>query len=252
MKMLIIEDEPLAAKRLQLLLQQVNADFITDAITDSIEEASEWLSTHAAPDIIFMDINLADGLAFRIFENVNVTSPVIFTTAFDEYALTAFKCMGVDYLLKPVTHKALQQAVDKLLLLQKNNNSSNTSATPLLPVTKNTNTFKNRFTGKIGNKLFFIEANSIACFCAEGKIVYLVTTEGVRYNIDYTLEALIKLLNPSHFFRINRSTIVQAMAIEQVKPYLNSRLKVILKSKNKEDIIVSRERVNDFKKWAEN
>jgi DNA-binding LytR/AlgR family response regulator len=252
MNTIIIEDEIVAAERLQLLLQQLDTSIRVLKIMDSVEEATSWLQHYPAPDFILLDIHLSDGYGFDIFKNVTVTAPVIFTTAYDQYALDAFRVLSIDYLLKPVTADLLAQSLQKLKTLRQ------TPATYLdyrqlaQYLGQQASPYKNRFLGKVGQKLFFIDSSDIAFFQADNKIVYLYSLDGNRYIVDHKLENLEELLNPKEFFRINRSMIVKADAIDQVKPYLNSRLRIILKPPaQQEAVIVSRERVSEFKLWAD-
>jgi len=225
----------------------------------------KWLQAAVAPvELIFMDIQLADGSAFDIFKQTNIRIPVIFTTAYDQYALAAFREFSIDYLLKPITLPALSHAIEKLKALrqgQVSGQGQQTSHTPgALPDYQELTSrllqrmipYKSRFLAKLGQKFIFLETTDIAYFCAENKVVFVVTLDNRRLVADHTLEQLEKLLDPALFFRINRSIIIHVAAIEQVKPFMNSRLRVILKEAVKaEDIFISRERVVDFKKWAD-
>jgi DNA-binding LytR/AlgR family response regulator len=252
MKTLIIEDEKLAAERLQLLLKQYDPSLEVAGITDSVEESVRWLKANPAPDFILMDIQLADGSAFDIFKKFPVSTPVIFSTAFDQYALEAFKVLSIDYLLKPVTIEALSKALDKLKTLRQNHMQPVIDYHKIVSMMSERPAYKNRWVGKSGSKLYFIETPEISFFAADNKVVYLVRQDGMRFLVDQTLEQLETLLDPKLFFRINRSVIVQVTSITQVKPYLNYRLKAVLKSGIKtEEVIISRERVSEFKVWAE-
>jgi DNA-binding LytR/AlgR family response regulator len=253
MTTLIIEDEKVAAERLQLLIQQCASGVKVQAMIDSVEESIAWLTANKPPDFILLDIQLADWSAFEIFRKVKINTPVIFTTAYHEYAIEAFKVLSIDYLLKPVTAEALTAAIAKLTILRPPvllHDSNYTSLLHLLeqqPIRK----YKSRFIGKVGQKLFFIDAGEVAYFLAGNKIVHLYANDGNHYIIEFTMEELEQMLDPQQFFRINRSIIVKARAIEQVKPYINSRLKIIFKSGlQSADAIVSRDRVNEFKMWA--
>lgn len=252
MNVLIIEDEILAAERLQMLIRNYDPDIRVQACLDSIEDAVKWLQTKPHPDLLLLDIQLSDGPGFEIFKKVAVHKPVIFTTAYDNYALDAFQVFSIDYILKPVTSEALATAFNKY---------KNLSAA-LLPTDYSLlteqlkenffNKYRNRFLAKVGQRSFFIKAEEVACFIADNKIVNLLDKNGNRYLINYTLEKLEPMLNPQHFFRLNRKVIVHSDAIEQVKPYLNNRLKLFLKGiQATNEIIVSRDRVVDFKSWAE-
>ena len=253
MKSLIIEDEILAAERLRLILKQYDPTITVTAMIDSVEDSVKWLSEHPAPDFILMDIQLADGSAFEIFKQLKISVPIIFTTAFDQYALEAFKVLSIDYLLKPVTIQALTHAMDKLKLLYQGG-----GVRPVLDYDKiiqsltNQTLYKSRFMGKSGSKFIFIETKEVSFFEADNKVVYLIKMDGSRFLIDHTLEELEAMLDPQFFFRINRSVIIHVISITQVKPFLNSRLKALLKNGVKlEEVIISRERVNEFKNWAD-
>jgi len=254
MRMVIIEDEPLAVERLQFLLRQYDPDCTIEASIESVEEGVKWFSSYPEPDLIFSDIQLSDGSAFEIFKKVKISSPVVFTTAYDKYALDAFKLLSVDYLLKPFTLEALTSAMEKLKALQSHQSKRQIDFEDILKLLNpKTKTYKTRFTGKVGNKLFFIETHDIAIFYCENKVVYMVGSNGMRYIVEYTLEVLEEMVDKTSFFRINRSIIVHIGFIDQVKPYDNNRLLIILKNNIKTpEIIVSRERVSDFRKWADN
>lgn len=252
MNTIIIEDEPLAAQRLQMLLHQQDSSINVLKIIDSVEEATHWLKTNTPPHFILLDIHLSDGYGFDIFKNTEVTSPVIFTTAYDQYALDAFKVLSIDYLLKPVTGDLLAQALQKLKTLTQASSGPVDYQQLMQYLGQPASVYKNRFLGKVGQKLFFIESSDVAYFLADNKIVYLYTLDGNRYIVEHKLENLEQVLNPKEFFRVNRSMIVKAAAIDQVKPYINSRLRIILKPGIQQDeVIISRERVSDFKTWAD-
>jgi two-component system, LytTR family, response regulator LytT len=252
MNIVIIEDELLAAERLQLLIKNYDASINVLACLESIEEAVQWLKTKPLPDLLLVDIHLSDGHSFEIFKKVNIPKPVIFTTAFDSYALEAFQLFSIDYILKPVTAEALAAAINKYKSITGNMTAVNYS---LLSNPKKENfniRYKKRFLAKVGQRSFFVNACDVTYFMAENKIVYLIDNDGNRYIINYTIEKLEPLLNPHDFFRLNRKIIVHSSAIEQVKPYLNNRLKIILKTvKADENMVISRERVPAFKAWAD-
>ena len=248
MKVVIVEDERLAAERLQTLVQRYDASIQIQACLESIEETVSYLRSHAHPDLLLLDIHLADGHSFEIFKQVSFQRPVIFTTAFDQYALDAFKIFSIDYILKPVTAEALAAAINKLKALP---NGLATSFQHLVPAPA-VSPYKKRFAGKIGQRIFFLEIDQIAYFQADNKIVYLVDREGNRYVVDYTLDQLTALLDPQRFFRLNRTFIVHIHAIEQVKPWFNSRLKIAVAGPAaREEMVVSRDRVAEFRSWAE-
>jgi DNA-binding LytR/AlgR family response regulator len=248
MKVVIIEDEQLAAERLVYLLNQADVKIEIVKHLFSIEESVQWLQQHPHPDLLFLDIQLADGFCFEIFKQVEYTNPVIFTTAYNQYALDAFQLFSIDYLLKPVTATALQAALQKLKQIQ---TPAAVNYRQLTNVFEDAS-FKSRFLARAGQKMFFVESNEVQYFQADDKIVFLVDKEGNRLVVDYTLEKLQELLNPKEFFRLNRQVIARYTSIAQIKPYVNSRLKLLLRNGPKtEEVILSRERVHDFKQWAE-
>jgi two-component system, LytTR family, response regulator LytT len=247
MKVIIIEDESLAADRLKLLLSQYDEQIQVAAVLDSVEESIKYLQTRATPDLIFCDIHLSDGHSFEIFEHVAIKTPIVFTTAYDNYAITAFKTNGIDYILKPVTAEALATAINKYKQMQ----WSATASIKQLEAPISKNNFKERFVGKIGQRLFFIDINQISCFISENKMVYILDDKGMKYHINNTLDELEEILAPELFFRLNRKTIVNINAIQQAKPFFNQRLKLDLQAKLEEEYcIVSREKVTLFKVWA--
>lgn len=249
MRIVIIEDEKLAAERLQTILKDYDKGVEVVACLESIEETVQYFKLHPHPDLLLLDIHLSDGPSFEIFKQINYNKPVVFTTAYDQYALEAFKLFSIDYILKPVTLEALAAAINKLRSLE--GTFSTVDFRQLAPVFA-AEKYKKRFLGKVGQRLFFLESNTIAFFQADNKIVHLVDKEGNRYVVDYTMEQLEDVLNPQHFFRLNRSFIVHIDAIQQVKPYYNSRLKLSVKgSAQQHDMIISRERVAHFRAWAE-
>lgn len=252
MQVLIIEDEQLAAERLQILLQQYDASIQVAGVLESIEEACRWLKQKPAPDLLLMDIQLSDGHSFEIFKQVHINRPVVFTTAFDQYALDAFKHYGIDYILKPVTAEALAAAIEKWRHLKQSASAPAYQDWATLWQQSNQQRYKDRFLAKVGSRTFFIQTDEVVCFMAENKTVFLADREGNRFVINYNLEALEQLLDPYQFFRINRKYIVHSKYIELIKPYYNSRLKLTLKHiRPEEELIVSRDRVTLFRQWAE-
>jgi two-component system, LytTR family, response regulator LytT len=249
MKLIIVEDEKLAAERLRTLVKEYDPSIEVIACLESVEETVQYLRQHAAPDLLLLDIHLSDGHSFEIFSQVNYTGPVIFTTAFDQYALDAFKIFSIDYILKPVTLEALANALNKF-----RNLSAGFAAADyrqLMPQLI-TREYKKRFLGKVGQRLFFVETADIAYFQADNKVVYLIDREGNRYVVEHTMEKLMVMINPAEFFRLNRRYIVRINAIQQVKPYFNGRLKLSVRgSQQPDEMVISRERVAEFKEWAE-
>lgn len=248
-KIVIIEDEQLAAERLTMLLKQYDQTIEIVKHLYSVEESIQWLNTNSHPDLLFLDIQLADGFCFDIFKQVDYKKPIVFTTAYNEYALEAFQLCSIDYLLKPVTAEALAKAMQKFAQLQSNFVAGNYSQLSNLFESAS---FKSRFLAKAGQRMFFVETSEVQYFQADDKIVYLVDKDGNKLMVDYTLERLEGLLNPKEFFRLNRQYIARYSSIAQIKPYVNSRLKLLLRNGSKtEEVVLSRERVHEFKTWAE-
>jgi DNA-binding LytR/AlgR family response regulator len=251
-KVLIIEDEPQAAQRLQTLIEDLIPHVTILAKIDSIKKSVKWIEENALPDLIFMDIQLADGVSFQIFEQCEVRCPVIFTTAFDEYALKAFKVNSIDCILKPVDKDDLDRALKKFhsLTYQKDNSQqmleSIGQAVKML-----THKYKTRFVLKVGEHLKSIEVNDILFFFSLEKATFAKLMDGRKHILDFTLDQLEAALDPQRFFRINRKYIVSTSAIQDMVSYTNSRLKLILKTSDDNDVIVSRERVQEFKDWLD-
>ena len=249
MRVIIIEDEELAAWGLLSKLPRVDPAIQVVATLDSVKSAVAWLENNAMPDLAFFDIQLADGLSFEIFERVEVTCPVIFTTAYDAYALKAFKVNSVDYLLKPVSMEDLVNAMAKLRRLR-TAPAMDTALIRQMMEAIRPNRHKNRFMVKIGDHMSSVDTQDIDFFFGENKTVWLRHQNGRKYVIDYTLEQLEDLLDPQHFFRLNRQYITAIRAIKDTVAYSNSRLKVTLKDPlGTEDILISREKVEAFKGW---
>ncbi|MDB2385496.1 LytTR family DNA-binding domain-containing protein [Polaribacter sp.] len=247
MNVLIIEDEKPAARRLNRMIATLGIE--AQQMLHSVEESLNWLQNNPHPDLIFLDIQLSDGLSFEIFEEIEVKSAIIFTTAYDEYALKAFKLNSIDYLLKPIEEDELKTAVDKY----KNNAPTKTEVQVNLddikkllvnPVDRK---FKKRITVKVGQHIKIIPMNNVECFYSENKSTYIHTLENRNYLLDHSLENWQEQLNPEQFFRVNRTFIVHINAIKDIISYSNSRLKLVLESYTESEIIVSRERVKEFK-----
>ncbi len=250
MNVLIIEDEQLAADKIIHYLKKYSDSYKVSAHLYGIDEAVSWLKTNQTSiDLIFMDIQLQDGLSFEIFSQVKVTKPVIFATAFDEYAIDAFKSNGIDYVLKPITFTALSAALKKFEGLKAQFSQPDIIETALKEIEKAK--YKSRFLVKLGNHIHSVKTENVNLFYAEGRTAYLVTSQSKKYIIDYRLEDLMSILNPLNFFRVNRSFILNINAIEDVMMYANHRLKIKTKATVDSDIIVSREKVNAFKQWFE-
>ena len=244
---LIIEDEKVAAERLSGLIKKYDRSIEITGIIQSVAKAVHWLNTNREPDLIFMDIQLADGLSFEIFEQTIVKTPVIFTTAFDEYALKAFKVNSIDYLLKPIDQGELNNAIDKFKESHTHKEiPAQVFDNILHTLTKN---FKNKFVIKVGEHIKVFSVNDVQCFYSMEKYTFLQNNEGRDYAVNYSLDQLEELLDPDRFFRINRKYIIASPAIKDIISYSNSRLRVKLNSNESDDLIVSREKVQDFKNW---
>lgn len=250
MKLVIIEDEKLAADRLATIVKEYDESIEIVARLESIEDSVRFLNDHPHPDLLLVDIHLSDGHSFEIFNQVSYYKPIIFTTAFDQYAMDAFKVFSIDYILKPVTLEALTAAMNKLKLLKDSFYKVDLSPFAL---EKYQAVYKDRFLVKTGKRLGLIDVADVSYFQADNKIVYLVDRSGNKYIIDHTMERLEQVLNPRDFFRLNRRYMVRYSSIAQVKPFFNHRLKVVLKGDiQPDDMIISRERVATFIDWGSN
>lgn len=251
MKVLIIEDELPAAKQLQRLIQQHRPQTEVLAVLDSVETAIEWLNSHANPQLIFMDIQLADGLSFEIFKHVRINVPVIFTTAFDQYTLKAFKVNSIDYLLKPIDPEELQAAIGKFEAHYLQPQTHHPQMLEEMMRSIYQPAYKLRFLIKIGQQLSFIPTQQVSYFYSQDGLVYLRTQQDKKHLIDQTLDQLQQEVDPQSFFRINRKAIIRIEAITKIHPYFNSRLKLLVHPQAEFDLIVSRDRVNNFKQWLD-
>lgn len=249
MTTIIIEDEKPAARLLQRKLQKLNVE--VGVMLHSVEESIAWFSNNAHPDLIFLDIQLSDGLSFEIFEKIEIRSAVIFTTAYDEYALRAFKLNSIDYLLKPIDEEDLEVSVAKFKARLPKQNMVQMDFDQIKRMLSNPfdKNHKKRFTVKIGQHLKVIAIDEIECFFSENKGTYIHTFDNRNYLIESTLEVLEQELDPEKFFRVSRKFIIGLRSIKEILIHSNSRLKVILPSYAEDEIIVSREKVSDFKTW---
>ena len=245
MKVLIIEDEDAAARRLQKLVKEIIPDAELKEPLDSVEAVLNWLDNNELPDLIFMDIHLADGSSFEIFNHVQVEKPVIFTTAYDQYAIQAFKVNTIDYLLKPIKRQELEQAIEKY---RKWLGGAQIDYAQLARAMQGEQ-YNKRFLIRIGQSIRVVEMKEAAYFYTESKISFVVTREGKRYPLDYSLEKLEEMSDPQIFFRINRQFIVNIEAIKEMYAYSKSRVKVELVPPCELETIVSTERSPYFKKW---
>ena len=251
MNVMIVEDEALAVERLTSLLKDYDPSIQVASTTDSVSDTVKLLASEKNIDLVFLDIQLADGKSFEVFEKVTSDLPVIFTTAYDEFALKAFKTHTIDYLLKPLQPEELAAALDKFKRLRKNvSRQFRQSIHELLQQARDP--YKHRLVLKSGNKLQFKSTDEVAYFFAEGKEAYLVTKkENRKHLIGYTLEELEDFLNPKNFFRISRKFIVPADAIAEVKGLVSTKLEVRLHQPSEHQLIVSRERCQEFKQWLD-
>jgi DNA-binding LytR/AlgR family response regulator len=251
MKVLLIEDEPPAAERLAYLLNGYDPSIEVMGVLDSMAATREWFQTRPEPDLIFLDIELADGNSLAMLDELKSACPFIFTTAYENFALEAFKWMSIDYLLKPITRQDLARSMKKFnawsgpktAVLEQQGKKENSGPE---------NVYRSRFLVKLGNRMLFVDSSSISYFFAEEKSVYLVTGEGQKYPLEVSLDKLETLLDPRQFFRMNRKLIGSASSIREIRSYMTSRLRISLQAGTREDeAIVSRERVPAFRKWAE-
>jgi DNA-binding LytR/AlgR family response regulator len=248
MKALIIEDEILAAKHLRLVLDELG-NITVLGILDSIAETIDWFGKNPQPDVVFLDIHLADGSAFSIFEHVNITSPIIFTTAYDDYAIKAFKVNSIDYLLKPISREAVQQALNKLKRLTGPLNVQAEIQQLISSLTK-VKSYKTHFLVPLkGSKLIPLQAKDIAYFHIEEGLVKAKTTEGKSFVFEYTLDELTGMIDPTEFYRANRQYIISRNSIREIDYYFNSRLMISLKVPVPEPILISKVRVTEFREW---
>lgn len=248
MRALIIEDEILAAKHLRHVIDEVGGIDVL-AVTESITESVEWFRNNAQPDLIFMDIHLADGSAFEIFRHISVTCPIIFTTAYDEYALKAFKVNSIDYLLKPIDAVSIKGAIRKLELLTPKNSSQADFKKFIDTFTKGL-TYKSHFLIPAkGDKLIPAQAAEIAYIYIDSGTVKSVKFDEKSFRFEYTLDELAELLDPNDFFRANRQYIISRTAIKDIDLWFNSRLSVNLKLTTPEKILISKARIPEFKNW---
>lgn len=253
MRTIIIEDEKPSARRLERMLEKLNIP--VEQLLHSVNDSIQWLLENEQPDLIFLDIQLSDGLSFEIFEEIEVESAIIFTTAYDEYALKAFKLNSVDYLLKPIDEEELETALKKYRSKFVNNNELTANLSELKKLLGSENsakTYKKRFTVKVGQHLKMFPVDQIECFYSENKGTYLQTKDNRSYLLETTLENLEAELNPEKFYRVSRKFFVNINAIDDMVSYTNSRLKVKLNHFDEQEIIVARERVKDFKEWLAN
>lgn len=252
MRVVIIEDEPVSARRLKNLLQEIDNTLVILDCIDSVDSSVNWFKTHEAPDLAFVDIQLSDGLAFDIFKQIKVNCPIVFTTAYNEYAIKAFEVSSIDYVLKPFDREALAKSIEKYRSLK-----THFSASEKISIIENAvktlqyqqSPYKSRFLIKSGVHLITIFTNDIAYFQSDRKLTFLITQMGKRYVMDESLDEIEQLLNPHDFFRINRRFIASVRSISNVETYFSGKLKLHLKPSAEEEVIVSRDKATIFKNW---
>ncbi|MDX1936063.1 MAG: LytTR family DNA-binding domain-containing protein [Flavihumibacter sp.] len=251
MKILIVEDEEQAYKRLKKLIAEAVPGAVILDVVMSIQSAIKWFAGNPMPDLVFMDVNLADGESFEIFKQVSITCPIIFTTAYEEYAIKAFKVNSIAYLLKPVDKADIEAAMAKLHSIK-----GHSPAPDYVNLLKNlqqplATAYRERFVVKLGDNLKSIPTDEVAYFFTENKANFLCTREGKKYPIDFNLDQVETQLNPKTYFRINRQFIIAMSSIDEMKSYTRSRVIIKLKPASHLDTIVSVERANKFRDWLE-
>lgn len=249
MRILIIEDERPAANRLKKLLEPhfSEAEFIAEL--DTVKKSINWFQENKPADLIFCDIQLADGISFEIFENIKLSTPIIFTTAYDQYAIKAFQVNAVDYLLKPIDPEELKRAISKFNLQQLKPALDFSALTSYLE--QNKKNYKSRYLVRFGEKIQSISTEDVSFFYSEERVTFLQTFEGKKFVLDSTLEQVESQVDPKQFFRINRKYLCSYPSISDIFTYSNSRLKIKLHHCQDDDILISREKVSDFKNWLD-
>ena len=249
MKALIIEDEGIAAKRLTRLINSLNPNLEIVEVLDSIRSSIKWLNENDPPDLAFFDIQLADGKSFEIFKQVDISFPIIFTTAYDQYAIDAFKVNAVDYLLKPIAEDELKKALEKF---QSTKNSQPLEMELLKSLfQEQTKKYKERFVVKIGDHIKSIMTTDTMIIYGQEKGIWVSDISGKTFLLDYTMDQVGELIDPNLFFRISRKYIINIESIEDIMSFSNSRLKLKVKNFNSEEVVVARERVSEFKNWLD-
>ncbi|MDA3928183.1 MAG: LytTR family DNA-binding domain-containing protein [Prolixibacteraceae bacterium] len=250
MKVLIVEDEKIAAEKLARLLGEINPEINVEAIFESISQTTSWLKEHTV-DLIFLDIYLSDGNCFRIFDELEVKTPIIFVTAYDQYAIQAFKVNSIDYLLKPINKYDLIQSLEKFDQIHSvcETNKPIDYSNLIESIKTHHKLYQKRFMVVVGDQIKTVPCEEVAYFFAEGKYVFLVHKNKERYLVDFTLDKLVELLDPDRFFRVNRQVIVGFESIQSMQKWFTRRIKLHLLPESDNEVIVSVERLSDFKKW---
>lgn len=253
-RVLIVEDEELAAQRLKKMLVQYNEEILVLDILDSIESTVKWIESNDSPDLMFLDIQLSDGVSFEIFNRVKINCPVIFVTAYDAYALKAFEVNSIDYLLKPLRQELLNKSIEKYLNIKQQFSSAGMMHKMQQIIESYSaagKSYKTRFLINKGENIISIKIEDVAYFYAEEKVVFVVLNNSQKYIVNYSLDQLEQSLNPDCFFRVNRQYIVSEHSFEKINNYFNYRLKIKLNPPTTEDILVSKSRVAEFKEWLD-
>lgn len=249
MTAVIVEDEIIAAQNLQRLIQQIDPNIEIVAVLKSIEESVEWFSLQAAPDLVFMDIHLSDGSSFSIFDKVTIGCPIIFTTAYDQYALNAFKVNGIDYLLKPIDSDELERAITKYKSFAPKTTDSSVVEKLLAAMKNKSGEYKSRFLIPYKDKFLSLDVADIAYIYSENKTARIVSMSDQTYQMNYSLDEMMKQLNPALFFRANRQFIISRKSVKDIFSWFDSKLSITLTIPTPEKIVISRARVQDFKNW---
>jgi len=249
MEVVIVEDEIIAAHTLSRLIGEVQSDMQIITVLQTVEESIEWFQSNPMPGLVFMDIHLADGSSFEIFRKVEITCPIIFTTAYNEYALEAFEVNSIDYLLKPINKKRLTQAINKFSNFSQEKDNSTLIANLVSAINEKQNKHKTHFLIPHKDKLIPLKVEDIAYFTSEFKIARVVTFDSQSYSLDYSLEELMKHINPEEFFRVNRQYIIAHKAIRDISIWFTGKLSVNLCVSVAERILVSKARAAEFKGW---
>lgn len=249
MKVVIVEDEAPAAAKLQQMLKAVKYDVQVVKVLESVEDSVNWFSQNSNFDLIFMDIQLDDGISFEIFDALRIEAPVVFTTAYNEYAIRAFKVNSIDYLLKPIDTTALEQALEKYHKLHNQVPGMDLKIEKVLDqLSRN---YKTRFFVKTGIHYKSIPLEEVSCFFVEERCTFLKTRGGKNYDLDHSLDQIQKMIDPAVFFRINRNFLVNINSIREIVIYSTSRLKIKLENYTDDNLIVSRDKVAEFKEWMD-
>jgi DNA-binding LytR/AlgR family response regulator len=252
MRVLIIEDEAPAYRRLSNLLAEGHPELEIIDVLDSVTASIKWLRNHNSPDLIFSDIQLADGVSFEIYKQVEVSCPIIFTTAYNEFMLEAFQTNGIDYLLKPIEKESLKRSIEKFMLLKESGSTSTTSVGDLIHLLeRKEKRYKTRFLVKIGQKLVPIHVDNIAYFKSSMGSSDIILSSGKNIALDLSLDELQSLINPEHFFRVNRQYLANISSVDSIHIYSKGKLKVELKPETEEMVLISRDKARSFKSWID-